>query len=238
MPNLAYLLLLLVNSSFAADLSAPPTPDGLPNVSRGKWAVISRDQLPRSPLTKSTAGPKTGERFKTAPYDRVINDDGGWVIDFDRYPRMLKAASDVLPKSSIDLMPLEGTTFDEFTLLGYVPDGSTPHGTWTAIARVFTAPDSELVVLREWDFGLDDGGVLLLDDMLNSEVGRVRATVIETHTGSVTQTLVSWITGTRKFELIAACRKKPGCASPDKWRTIAGTIPTAPVSTAMKPAHR
>jgi hypothetical protein len=194
--------------------------------------VISRSQL--HPSLPQSAPPKLGGKFETEPRDHWFAGDGGGVTDLDYYRKAAKPARDVLPRSAIELVSLQGSAFDDFALLGYVPEGTTPAARWTAVTRVFTTPRDEVVALKEWDFGLDDGAVVLIDEMLNTKVGNARATVIVTHEGSFTQTLLTWITGSRKFELIAGCRLRSGCRSPDTWRQIAGTVPVAPFSSVMQ----
>jgi hypothetical protein len=177
------------------------------------------------------AEPKLGARFKKVPTDRVIvGDPNGWMANLDAYRQGAKPASEILPNSRIRLSPLEGTSFEKMTLLGYLPAGGLPQGPWTAVQRLFAKPPGELVLLKEWDFGLDGGGVVMFDEMLNTKVGNARAIFTVTQSGGTTQTLITWVTGTRQFELLAICKLATGCTEPDEWRDIASSVPEAPHS--------
>jgi hypothetical protein len=175
--------------------------------------------------------PKLGERFKKNPADRIIvGDPDGWIANLEAYRPAVKPAAQVLPNTSIQLASLDRTPFAQMTLLGYLPAGTVPQGPWTAVERLFAKPSGELVLLKEWDFGLDGGGVVVFEEMLNTTVGRARATFVVTKDGATTQTMVTWITGTRKFELLAICQLSKGCTEPDEWRDIASAMPEAPHS--------
>jgi hypothetical protein len=216
----------------ASGSSANFSPPGFPDVLGGRYAVISmKDVQAKAAGLDLGAEPKLGARFKKEPTDRVIvGDPDGWMANLEAYRQGVKRASDVLPNSTIQLSSLEGTPFEKMTLLGYLPAGGLPQGPWTAVQRLFAKPPGELVLLREWDFGLDGGGVVMFDEMLNTKVGHARAIFTVTRSGGTTQTLINWVTGTRQFELLATCKLANGCTEPDEWRDIAASIPEAPQS--------
>ncbi len=246
MARLFWLFLVVATNCNSADLPLVVGPTGFPDVSGGRWMIVSRAELEAGarangqPLPPLGPPPKLGGTFKNEPMDKlIIGDSEGWMANLAAYRQGVKRAADVLPNAKIDLVSLTGTPFEnQFTLLGYVPAGTRPGGPWTAVSRLFAKPPGELVLLKEWDFGLDGGGVVLLDDMLNTKIGGARATFIVTQNGDVTETMIRWITGTRQFELIAECKLTKGCADPDEWRQIVNTIPVAPISTPMKPVQQ
>jgi len=233
--------LLLVASTACAQPAAqmPPMPyagpPGFPDVSGGRVAIISMKET-RGKTGELDIGPEPtlGERFKRGSPDRVIvGEPDGWMADLDAYRRVVKPASEVMPKATVRLSSLQGTSFERMTLLGYLPGGGLPQGPWTAVQRLFATASGELVLLKEYDFGLDGGGVVMFDEMLNTKVGASRATIKVTKTGEATQTIVSWVSGTRRIELLAVCKLVQGCADPDDWREIASSLPAAPTSKAQ-----
>jgi hypothetical protein len=246
MVRLSWFTLLVAGICNAADVPLAVGPTGFPDVSGGRWTIVSRADLEAGarakgqPMPPLSPPPKFGEKFRNEPTDSlIVGDSSQWMANLAAYRQGVKRAEDVLPNTAIELVSLAGTPFERhFTLLGYIAEGTAPRGPWTSVSRMFAKPPGELVLLKEWDFGLDGGGVVLLDEMLNTRVGAARATFIVTRSGDVTQTMVQWISGTRQFELIAECRLSRGCADPDDWREIAGTIPAAPISRAMKPIQR
>src|SRR3569623_3429992 len=202
-------------------------PPGFPDVSGGRVAIISMRET-RGKTGDLDLGPQPtlGERFKRGAPDRVIvGDPHGWMADLDAYRRVVKPASEVVPNVTVRLSALQGTPFERMTLLGYLPAGGLPQGPGTAVQRLFSTASGELVLLKEWDFGLDGGGVVMFDEMLNTKVGASRATIKVTKAGGWTQTAITWVSGTRQIELLAVCKLAQGCADPDDWREIASSLP-------------
>jgi hypothetical protein len=228
--------LVVAATAHPQSLSPPPAgpidmpgPPGLPDVSGGRFAIISlKDLIGTAKGSLPLKEPKFAGSFRKAPADRILSGDpDGWMADLEAYRRGVKRAEEVLPKSNIALTALAGTAFDQFTLLGYLPEGTRPQGPWSMIGRLFSKPPGELVYLKEWDFGLDDGGVIMFDELLNTTVGNNRASIMVTRSDGTTQTQVRWVSGTRQIEILATCKLTRGCADADEWRDIAGTLPAA-----------
>src|SRR5581483_120350 len=182
----------------------------------------------------SFAMPKFDGNFKKAPADRILaGDPSGWLANLDGYRAGVKRAEEVLPNTIVQLLPLTGTAFEHFVLLGYLPEGTRPEGPWSMVGRLFAKPPGELVYLQEWDFGLDDGGVIMFTEQLNTVVKNNRASVMVTKSGGVRQTQVRWVSGTKQIEILAVCKLATGCAEPDEWRDIASSLPDSPSSKAF-----
>jgi hypothetical protein len=236
-------LLLLGSTICSAEpvMEMPPmpktgAPPGFPDVSGGRFVIMDRAEVqakaggfPLGPL------PKRGEKFKKEPADQVlIGDPEGWMANLEGYRQVVRPEAEILPNTRIALSPLERTPFEKFVLLGYYPEGTTPQGPWTSVSRLFAKPPGELLLLTEWDFGLDGGGVAYFDDGLNTQVGKSRAMFVVTRKDDTTQTIVKWVSGTRQFELISVCKLAKGCTEADEWRDLAASLPEAPRSKSMQ----
>ncbi|NHR07149.1 hypothetical protein HA052_18310 [Chromobacterium haemolyticum] len=68
------------------------------------------------------------------------------------------------------LSDISASELGAYRLEGIVPQGPNRRGPWSSFDWVFTRPDGVLLVLSEWDFVADGGGVLALREDMNMSV--------------------------------------------------------------------
>lgn len=97
---------------------------------------------------------------------------------------------------------ISASEFASYPFEGAIPEGPTKEGPWTSMARVFKRDDSAVVLLREWDFVKDGGGILLIKEMMNTKVANMpaRLNVKQSESGAVVSEL-SWATPKKLFTL-------------------------------------
>ena len=131
----------------------------------------------------------------------------------------------------IVLLDLKGTPFERMEYVGIVPEGTDAGGPYTWVLRLFR-PARHAVMLSEWDFALDDGGVLEFWEFLNTKVKDAPATISLSNTRANSAQLweLSWVSGTRQLNLYYSCERAP-CVDRAAVLALAESLPVAPTST-------
>ncbi|MDC8757037.1 hypothetical protein [Janthinobacterium fluminis] len=98
------------------------------------------------------------------------------------------------------LADLSGSAFDAFKFEGVVPEGPTRTGPWSSVSRYFKTPDGLLLILHEWDFVGDGGGVVIVKDLMNTRVADTpaRFVVKKSPSGAVVSELI-WVTESKYY---------------------------------------
>jgi len=96
-----------------------------------------------------------------------------------------------------------------YTLAGVVPKGPGQDGPWSSVKRVYRRPDGVLVMLHEWAYVAEGGGVLGVRELMNASVrhGTARCpaqfAIRRAPTGQVVSEL-RWFTDAKVFTLSVA----------------------------------
>lgn len=145
----------LVLDANAWDLSATsPLPGG---IAPGQRIVAPRASLgpglPSTPLTSDVTPPEDEAALVYGAYrSRLLN------------PEAIRAHAESR------LSDIRASELSAYRLEGIVPQGPKRRGPWSSFDWVFTRPDGVLLVLSEWDFVADGGGVLALREDMNMSV--------------------------------------------------------------------
>jgi hypothetical protein len=161
-------------------VSLPSTSDGIysrvPRMEVGKVKRISKDQLPSDlrEATETDIG-KSKRDYEAAPeaYFEFTNN----------YYNNLRTGPKALSNVQVSLVDVSSTKLAEYEYEGFIPEGPTKKGPWTNVTRVFRRPDGMVIKLSEWDFVADGGAIVIVDELMNSNVADIPAylSVIQSH---------------------------------------------------------
>jgi hypothetical protein len=144
----------------------------------GKVKRISKDQLP-SDLREATENDieKSKRDYEAAPeaYFEITNN----------YYNNLRTGPKALSNVHVSLVDVSSTKLAEYEYEGFIPEGPTKKGPWTNVTRVFRRPDGMVIKLSEWDFVADGGAIVIVDELMNSNVADIPAylSVIQSPSG-------------------------------------------------------
>jgi hypothetical protein len=110
----------------------------------------------------------------------------------------------IVPPADVSASDLAG-----YTLAGVVPEGRGQDGPWTGVKRVYRRPDGVLVMLHEWAYAAEGGGVLGVRELMNATVRHgatscpAQFAIRRAPTGQVVSEL-RWFTDAKVFTLSVA----------------------------------
>ncbi len=115
----------------------------------------------------------------------------------------------VFTHATVPLADVSGSDLAGYTLAGVVPDGPGKADPWRSVKRVYRRPDGVLVMLHEWAYAAEGGGVLGVRELMNASVrhGGTRCpaqfAIRRATTGQVVSEL-RWFTDAKVFTLSVA----------------------------------
>lgn len=129
-----------------------------------------------------------------------IPDDA--VIYKKNYHAHVKDMKTISANTTFELAKVAGSTFDRLAFEGAYPEGPNKTGPWSSLTRVFKRPDGVLVMLHEWDYVGDGGGITFVDELMNTKVqdAPARLSVKKSPSGQVVSELM-WATKAKFFTL-------------------------------------
>lgn len=213
-------LVLFVSGAEAQDATAP-----FPGVEGGKLKRTSINKL--SPAAKKLVQDDLEkDAFAKVRILGDIPDDA--VIYKKNYHANVKEMREINKNITFKLSNLSNSGFDALNLEGAYPEGPTKAGPWSSLTRVFKRNDGVLVMLHEWDYVGDGGGITLADELMNTQVldSPARLSVKKSPSGQVVSELI-WATN-KKFFTITVMDDVPNADASMynvKWLTkLAGEI--------------
>ena len=173
------------------------------SVVRGKVTMGSIVDLPRE-LREIAL--QEAEKIRTKGYLDAKEEDVDLYRNFHNYIRPLDS---VLPNLKISLVDLNQSLFDGLRLEGVITGGPTKEGPWTSATRVFSSEEGYVIMLSEWDFVGDGGGVVLQKEMVNEKVnGRPAILTIHRAPSGQGYTDLVWYTDQKEYILSASGNQK------------------------------
>jgi hypothetical protein len=113
---------------------------------------------------------------------------------------LLKPDNESLSRATFTPARLSGT-LAEMSLRGVLPEMASAKGGWTMISRLFAAGPAK-VMLMEWDYRHEGGGVLSISDFHNVSVGSVPGNMrCEVSPQRKSLCTISWTTSARSYIL-------------------------------------
>lgn len=174
------------------------TPGAAPNyMTPGKTTVISQDKLlpaMQNVARKHIAKSRAGGRYKSVPEDV-------FTYGLSYQSRILRDGNSA-HNVKVKLAELGGNPLAHCRYDGFLPDGPTLTGPWTSVVRVFSCSAGETVMLSEWDYVADGGGVTIVKEAMNAMVGKFPAQLSRKRSPSgKVMTELSWATDKKYFTL-------------------------------------
>lgn len=201
MPNTrsVAVVLFLPLAANSAETTPLPTENSHWNASNqlevGKVKIITLDELPAA-MRRVTEG-QMAERatgYESVPEEVFIHGRN--------YRNRIRQNGDAASKIKVKLSDVSKTALSSYRYEGFIPDGPTPDGPWTSVTRVFHRADGTLLMLHEWDYVSDGGGVLMVKEAMNTTVGGTPAQLShkKSPSGNVL-TELSWATKSKYYTL-------------------------------------
>jgi hypothetical protein len=194
------LLSCMHSAAFAAnDNGKLPQTSPVPGVQTGKVTYISINKL-TPPVRKMVEAELNEQPFGTARRFGEISDDA--VIYMQNYHAQMRKVSDVEKNLTFKLADVSRAELKKYVLEGAFPEGPTKAGPWSSITRVFKRDDDVTVMLHEWNYVGDGGGVMIVEELMNAKVGNIpaRLSIKKSPTGRISSELM-WATKTKLFTL-------------------------------------
>lgn len=119
------------------------------------------------------------------------------------YHANLKDLREIDKNMRFKIANLSSSELSKYRYEGAYPEGPTKTGPWSSLTKIFTRDDGVLVMLHEWDYAGDGGGVVIVDELMNVKVNGSpsRFSVKKSPTGQVVSELI-WATTSRYYKLI------------------------------------
>lgn len=194
MKYISRLALVYTATAASAAVAAPPGPPpsiAPSNASRGvKYYVI--DDLPPGIWEEES---RRHQEYKTKGYVDASEEEVSWL---EAMPKAVKPLADYKEKVLVKLSNLDGTPFAGLKFLGVVREGP-PH----SLSRLFSFPNGTLLLLREWDYVAEGGGMLIPKGRVNEQVNGVPAVlgIAQSQKGKAMSQL-TWATEAKSYTLI------------------------------------
>jgi hypothetical protein len=186
----------------------PPQPPraSLPEIPSGSSREISLDELPKEArdfFLQSSSG-------KSIPASQPKEIVHRGVRRLEGHPEELawveELAARAIPsideaKVRVALVPGSGIPLPNAKFVGFVPQGPTLNGLWSKVARLFRYKE-KTVVLSEWDYVADGGGVLQFSELVNVDINGSRGSLaVKTAVGKGALWSLTWERQGKLFEL-------------------------------------
>ncbi|WP_161523519.1 hypothetical protein [Chromobacterium haemolyticum] len=160
----------LVSTLSSANDSAAFSP--VLDVEPGKLKIISIDKLP-GVLNKNPGQSRQLDVGNKSMIDgrmdyEKISDEA--VLYATSYQNRLRTLQDVSANAKSKLADIGASQLNAYRFEGVVPQGPSLRGPWSSFDRVFRRPDGVLIILHEWDFIADGGGVMAVKELMNLKV--------------------------------------------------------------------
>ena len=193
-------LVLAFSSSTTFAVETTPLPSNSP-----QWSASSQMEIGRAKIVSLSQLPSA---MRQVTQDQVTQRATGYesvpeevFIHGRNYLPRLKSANEHR-RIRVKLSDISLTGLDSFTYVGFLPEGPSKEGPWTSVTRVFQKIDGTILMLHEWDFAADGGGVLIVKEAMNTTVGGIPAQLSHKRAPSgQVLTELSWATKSKYFIL-------------------------------------
>ena len=143
----------------------------------GRLTVISIDELPAALKKNSEEDLKRDVKNRSvtgevAVYEKISDEA---VLYATTYQNRLRTLQEASSNAKSKLADIGASKLNDYRFEGVVPQGSSLRGPWSSFDRIFRRPDGTLIVLHEWDFVADGGGVMAVKELMNLKIQNVPA---------------------------------------------------------------
>lgn len=204
MKYITYLAFAFTNIVTVTAIAAPPGPppsidptqeiqtkNGPVTATKGV-KFYSIDDLPTGIREEES---RRHQEYKAKGYVDSSEEEVSWL---EAMPKAVKPFADYKEKVQVKLANLDGTPFSALKFLGVVREGP-PH----SLSRLFSFPNGTLLLLREWDYVAEGGGMLIPKDRVNEQVNGVPAVLgIGQSAKGKAMSELTWATDAKSYSLI------------------------------------
>ena len=176
-----------------------PQSSPVPGVQIGKVTVTSIHKL--TPTVKKMVEADLAEQpFGANRKLGEISDDA--IIYRKNYYAQLKPLRDVEKNLTFKLADISRGELGKYTLEGVIPEGPSQKGPWSSVTRIFKRDDNVVVMLHEWNYVGDGGGVMIIEELMNTKVNNspARFSVKRSPAGWLSSELM-WVTNKSMYTL-------------------------------------
>lgn len=202
--NHAHTLLSLVFAGLAGSVLAQPQPAISPmqGLSTGQVKVLTLDQL--DPATRGMAERDLGLQQSAAKSGEpeTVPDQAATFKTQYASRAVYWEESKIRANLKSDWTDVSASELQGYKYEAFVPEGPSKAGPWSRYTRVYTRPDGVLVMLHEWDYVQDGGGVVLIKELMNAQVHQHLARVVTRKTTSGQHfSELTWVTDRKYYTL-------------------------------------
>jgi len=185
----------MANSNNEAQQATSP----VPAVEVGKVKLISIKELSPTVANLVQKDMQTNALGKARSYGEISDDA---VFYKKNYYANLKDMREINKNLTFKLSDLSRSELGTYRFEGAYPEGPTKTGPWSSLTKVFKRDDGVIVMLHEWDYIGDGGGIMMVRELMNTQVADTpaRFSVLKSPTGSVVSQLI-WATEKKYFTL-------------------------------------
>lgn len=176
-----------------------PQSSAVPGVQIGKATYTSMKKL--TPAARKMVEEDLNEQVfgENRRYGEIPDDA---IIYMKNYHSQIKKISDVEKNLTFKPADLSRGELNKYSLEGAYPEGPTKSGPWSSMTRVFKRDDNVTLMLHEWNYVGDGGGVMIVEELMNTRVGNTpaRLSVKKSPAGWISSEL-TWVTKNRLFTI-------------------------------------
>lgn len=200
--NLAIGIAMIFGAATLASAANPIVPDEfspVPGIQVGKVKRISIENLPVAVKRVVQLDIEKDAFAKVRQYGEIPDDA---IIYKKNYYANLKDMREIEKNTTFKISNLSKSQFNKLKFEGAYPEGPTKSGPWSSLTRIFKRDDGVLLFLHEWDYVGDGGGVMMVEELMNTTVSDMpaRFSVKKSPSGQVLSELI-WATEKRYFTL-------------------------------------
>lgn len=223
-----FLGLALACLAGAASAQHPDAVAPMAGMAVGKVKVLSLAQL--DPATRAVAEQDLGlqQRFAKSGELETVPDEAAHIKTHYASRALYGAESKIRSQLKSDWTDLSRSELQHYRYEAFIPEGPSKAGPWSRYTRVFTRPDGVLLMLHEWDYVQDGGGVVVVQELMNARVRGHLARVVARKTRSGQHFAeLTWATERKYYTLTVWDRLAPQGQGPydrDWLIALAGRI--------------
>lgn len=156
----------------------------LSGVPVGKVTVVTLDGLDAATRSIADRDLNLQKRFATSGEVETVPDDAAYIKTHYASRARYEAESKIQARLKAGWTDISRSELRGYKYQAFVPEGPTKAGPWSSYTRVFTRPDGALLMLHEWDYALDGGGVVIIKELMNERVHQSLARLVTRKTNS------------------------------------------------------
>ena len=175
-------------------------------------------------FTEAVKGPKASPLCKGVTVFCRVDVPTGYVSFLAKYPKSAKAEKKDIGGIKVTLADIARSRFKSLKLIGYIGEGVGSSPPWSSVARLFQNERGNLVMLSEWDYFVDEGGIEQAEEFLNTRIGPYSASAMQNHASNGSSLWdLSWVEPRKQMKLYYYCPTS-SCISQKTFIELANSL--------------